>query len=916
MIARVKSRGLRALKASKTFPIVVAYLIFIVIGIASGLLNIAWTYMQGTFGVSHDSLAALAPAAMLGGLFAAFMSGALIGRFTLAPVLVGGMAIAGIGLLGYAVAPVWLLLLTVAFITSMGKGTIDAGFNNFVSSNYGASEMNWLHACWGIGLTIAPALVTFFVLDQGGGWQSSYLVTGAAVLLLGALMLFTLPLWQLRADAAERVKAKRQPMFDSLRQPIVLIGLLFFFLYGGIEIGTGQLANTLLTEARALPQEIASSWVSAYWGSFTVGRILMGLLAIRLGDRLLLQVSFALSVAGAALLFLNPSEALSFAGLLGIGFGLAAMFPILILQTNARVGVDHAANAIGFQVGCAGLGGAALSGLGGIFAEHVGAESISLFILIGAAMAALIYWLMLRFEANAIRKQKGASLMPSLAQKVGRMLMVGFEGLSPPAHILEWLAEGRIGGVYLFARNVQSPAQVRDLAAACRAAADFPILVGIDQEGGVVARLKQGFTQSPGAMALGAAGDTQLAEESAAMLGRELAALGINWNFAPVADIAHHPDNPSVGARSVGRDPALASQIVAAQVRGFQRSGVAATVKHFPGLGNTVIDTHVGMARVRGSLDYLYEADLQPFRAAIAADVACVMLTHVIYDRLDRDHPATMSPRIVTDLLRGELEYAGAISTDCMEMKAIQRVGAGESAVRAVLAGVDLPLFSHTRQRQEAAHDALLEAAQSGRISAARLDASLARIAAMKSRFPLVGAPPLSVVGCREHDELAMNAARAGVVAVKGGDALAGLLDGSIASIEFSAARVSDAVEAQRQRIFSDALQTRLPEARCLVVDPDDDSSIDDDVLAADALILLTRNAHLQPVQLRRARDIVSRARRVILVCARNPYDAALLDTADAIICTNGDSAPSMRAAVEAICGDFRPSGRLTVTLR
>ena len=396
------------MRFAKTFPILVAYLVFIVIGIASGLLNIAWTYMQATFGVSHDSLAALAPAAMLGGLVAAFLNGALIGRFSLGAVLVGGMAFAGFGLLGYALAPVWLLLLAIAIFTSVGKGTIDAAMNNFVGSNYGSSEMNWLHACWGIGLTIAPAVVTYFVLEQGGGWQASYILAGVAVLLLGGVILLTLPLWQLRDLASPgRKNIQRQPMGASLRRPIVLVSLLFFFVYGGIEIGTGQLANTLLTEARQLPQEVASSWVSAYWGSFTLGRILMGLLAMRLGDRLLLAICFACSLAGAALLFLNPSEGLSFVGMLGIGFGLAAIFPILISQTYERVGVEHAANAIGFQVGCAALGGAALSGLGGIFAEHVGAESISLFILIGAALSVIIYVLLLRFEGRMPAAHKG-----------------------------------------------------------------------------------------------------------------------------------------------------------------------------------------------------------------------------------------------------------------------------------------------------------------------------------------------------------------------------------------------------------------------------------------------------------------------------------------------------------------------------
>jgi len=376
-----------------------AYLIFVVIGVASGLLNIAWTYIRATFGVSHDALAALAPAAMLGGLCAAFLSGTLIGRFNIGPVLVGGLGIAGIGLLGYAIAPAWLLLLAVAFFTSIGKGTLDAGLNNFVSGNYGASEMNWLHASWGIGLTIAPAVVTYFVIEQGSGWQSSYLLLGGIVLLLGLLILLTLPLWQLAAPAG---KQKSTPpssnIGDTLRRPIVWIGLLLFFLYGGIEFGTGQLANTLLVEARSVPQTTASAWVSAYWGSFTLGRVLMGLLALRLGDRTLLRICFGASLFGSFLLFSNWHEWLSFAGILVIGFGLAAIFPILILQTNRRVGAHHAPNAIGFQVGCAGLGGAVLSGLGGIIAENIGAESISLFIFVTALLTWLVYQFMLHWE--------------------------------------------------------------------------------------------------------------------------------------------------------------------------------------------------------------------------------------------------------------------------------------------------------------------------------------------------------------------------------------------------------------------------------------------------------------------------------------------------------------------------------------
>jgi len=396
------------LTIEKSLPILIAYLIFIAIGLATGLLNIAWTFRQPTFAVSLDSLGTLLSAAMLGGLIAAFLCGSLINRFTIASVLVSGVVIAGLGMLGYAIAPIWIALLLAAFIASIGKGTIDAGINIFVASNYGASQMNWLHACWGIGLTFAPGLVTFLVLDLEAGWQLGYVIMGGVILLLGLSILITLPLWKLKKtkrSSSEEI-ASKAPLRETLKRPIVWISLLYFFLYGGIEIGTGQLANTLFVEARGIPQETSSAWVSAYWGSFTIGRMLMGLLALRLGDRTLLNISFALTVAGALLLFANVAEFSSFAGLLALGFGLAAQFPILILQTPRRVGAEHASNAIGFQVGCAGLGGAALSGVAGIFAENFAIELISAFIFLGALLSLVIYQLMARWE----KREASASL--------------------------------------------------------------------------------------------------------------------------------------------------------------------------------------------------------------------------------------------------------------------------------------------------------------------------------------------------------------------------------------------------------------------------------------------------------------------------------------------------------------------------
>ncbi len=519
--------------------------------------------------------------------------------------------------------------------------------------------------------------------------------------------------------------------------------------------------------------------------------------------------------------------------------------------------------------------------------------------------------------------------MLSLEEKIGQILMVGFDGAGAPSYLLDWLASGRVGGVYLFARNVESPPQVKQLVDSCHHAAKYPILVGIDQEGGAVARLRAGFSESPGAMALGASRDARLAEDIAFMLGRELAALGINWNLAPVADIAHNKVNPSVGTRSAGADKDLVRDFVVAQIKGFGRAGIAATAKHFPGLGNSEIDTHHALAKVAGSLDFLYEEDLMPFRGAISADAPCIMTTHVMFEELDDRYPATLSPRLIDGLLRRELGYDGAVCTDCMEMKAITDCadgwGAGESAVLAVLAGVDMLLFSHSRAAQEAAYDALLQAAASRRISLERIDKSLARIAALKRRCQLDERPPLAIVACEAHRSLTRKAARAGTVLLRSSDRFPIASPRSrLLCIEFAPGLPSSAADQDSATALSRYLQERLPLAESLIVRSE--SQLDQALAQAEALdaesqilpeilIVATRNAHRLPWQAQAAQAVIDLQPGSVLLCLRDPYDANAISGAGAILCSNGDSAPSLEAAVDAICGDYAPTGRLTVNL-
>jgi len=512
----------------------------------------------------------------------------------------------------------------------------------------------------------------------------------------------------------------------------------------------------------------------------------------------------------------------------------------------------------------------------------------------------------------------------SLEEKIGQMLAVGFSGLEPPEYILEWLAAGRIGGVILFARNVASPLQVAELVQACREAAPRPILVAIDQEGGTVARLREGFTESPGAMVLGAAGSEALAEQVSAVLAAELRALGINWNLAPVVDITHDINNPSVGTRSLGTDPTRVSQLVAAEIRGFQKAGVAATAKHFPGIGNTPVDTHLALAVIEGPLDYLWTHDLVPFRAAVQAGVETVMISHVQFPALDSVYASTHSPHIIQGLLREEIGFQGMVCTDCMEMRAVSdHYPPGESAVLAALAGNDLIFFSHTRAWQAEAYESLLAAAHSGRLSEDRINSAVERVAAVKERYPITGEPQLDMIRRPEHLAIVQNAARQGIVVLRSKDELLPIRSGDqrrIALVEFVSHLESEVMERGGTSGFATRVHHCFPRIKSVSLKANEQP----EALAhrarqlaanADLVLLVTRNAHLFPAQRALAQEVLDTAKASILLCLRNPYDVDVLTGADAIICTCGDSVPSQDAAIEFLRGYFVPSARLPVHL-
>lgn len=520
--------------------------------------------------------------------------------------------------------------------------------------------------------------------------------------------------------------------------------------------------------------------------------------------------------------------------------------------------------------------------------------------------------------------QERAVLMASLQEKIGQMLLVGFEGLQAPQYILDWLTEGRVGGIILFARNVATPEQLAELVRSLRRAARHPLLIAIDQEGGIVARLRHGFTESPGAMALGAADSEVLAERVAAALGAELHALGINFNLAPVVDIGHDSSNPVISTRTLGIDPARVSRLAVAQVRGFQRAGVGACAKHFPGHGNTPTDSHVSLPVVSGSVDFLWQHDLIPFRAAVEAGIASVMISHVKFEAIDPDYPSTLSPAIITGLLRHEIGFDGLVVTDCMEMQAItQNYGAGESAVLAALAGADAMFFSHTRANQEAAYNALLDAAESGRLPLERIEQAIAHINAFTSRYPGGEPGDLSVIRHPDHLAVCRAAAEAGTVLVTADPASFPLRPESqrIALVEFASHLETGAVDQSGLSGLGTLLHAQAPRIIHLALNPAEPQgeTLEEArrmVRAADVAIVATRSAHLLPKQREIAQELLDMAHRSILLCLRNPYDIEVLDGPDTILCTCGDAMPSLQAAVDALLGRFTPTGRLPVPVK
>lgn len=349
-----------------------------------------------------------------------------------------------------------------------------------------------------------------------------------------------------------------------------------------------------------------------------------------------------------------------------------------------------------------------------------------------------------------------------LETQAARLFSVGFHGKTLSDDLSRLLVRG-VGGVILFSRNVGQPAEVFETTSALKRQAGRPLLISLDQEGGKVARLRQGFSEVPSMRALGEMGNATLTREVGALIGRELRAVGFDLNYAPVLDVDTNADNPVIGSRSFGRTPELVSRLGVALAAGLESAGVAACGKHFPGHGDTSRDSHLELPRLAHSLERLQQVELQPFAAAVKAGIPSLMTAHVVFEPLDPVYPATMSRAVLHGLLREQLRYDGLVVTDDLEMRAIaDHYSVEETVVRGLNAGVDQFLCCHTAELAERAIEAVVHAVEAGTVSRETLATANRRIRTITDRYarPALEKPDLSALRCDAHLALVERIAR------------------------------------------------------------------------------------------------------------------------------------------------------------
>lgn len=520
----------------------------------------------------------------------------------------------------------------------------------------------------------------------------------------------------------------------------------------------------------------------------------------------------------------------------------------------------------------------------------------------------------------------------SLQKKVGRLLIAGFKGITMSSEIERLIHEYHIGGIILFGRNIGTPKEILALTQSLQQEAKAagyttPLLICIDQENGVVRRLGEGTTIIPGAMLLGATHRPDHAYKAGVMTGKELKALGINWNLAPVVDINNNPKNPVIGVRSFGEDAQEVTAMAKNSMLGMQQAGVMTTLKHFPGHGDTSVDSHLDLPVIAHDLKRLHEVELVPFKECIAAGADAIMSAHVYFPALESlaDTPATLSRSVITGLLREELGFDGVVTTDCMEMDAIAKgIGTANGCIKAVEAGVDLVMVSHIHPLQEQSVLKIVEAVENGTISEQQIDQSIDRIERMIANYTswedIENSRELpSFIGSETHHAEMKAIYEDGITLVSGDGQPIGADDKVL--LIYPTNEYATMVEDKRYATLSMAEKLKKVHQHVDVIEIDTshyEQSISQTMQKAvnyDRIVALTLNAVQHPNQQQLIHQLIGTGKPVDVVAIRSPYDAAHFPQANRMICTYEFTETAFEVIAENLVGHTRINGKLPVSL-
>jgi beta-N-acetylhexosaminidase len=491
------------------------------------------------------------------------------------------------------------------------------------------------------------------------------------------------------------------------------------------------------------------------------------------------------------------------------------------------------------------------------------------------------------------------------------------------------------GGIIVHREIYRDPAQMASYIAEAQRAAlarnGVPMLICCDHEGGHIRFMRTVATAVPSNMALGAAGDPTLAADAARLLSAELTAVGVNWTLAPVVDVNNNPRNPVIGTRAFSDDPAVVGAYGSAAIGAYQSAGLLACAKHFPGHGDTDVDSHVGLPRIDHDRARLERIELAPFRAAIAAGVASVMTAHLLVQALDPEWIGTLSQPILTDLLRNELGHRGLIVTDALEMAGVaDLLPEPAAAIQAVQAGADVLLTGRDPAANQQVFDALLSAVRSGRIPAARFEDAVRNVLAAKARLPVESYVPdparaAREVGTAEHQLQALEMARRTITVVRSADGLLPLPRDLGARLVVLSPLGSRRTMMEQwtfgQSDLGRQIAARAPEAVEMPiefpVDAATRSGIASVVGAAQVIVVGTLNAIVDPDQVEFLEWLAREApsAELVVVGLRTPYDVLVLPWLRTYVCAYSSVEPSMIATAEVLFGEQPARGLLPVRL-